>query len=827
MPVNQQKMRSQIFGYHSLLFLGISCYLLTPFRSVAQITPDISLPVNSVVTEKESTRLIEGGTTKGTNLFHSFNEFSLSTGSSAYFNNSPEIRSIFSRVTGSSISNIDGLIRANGTANLFLLNSNGIIFGLNASLDIGGSFIGTTANRVEFIDGKQFSTEIDKSYPLLTISVPVGLGFGTEQSEIIVKGVGHNSVNPPFSQFTPYTGTDGLKVQPGKALALIGGDITIVGGILQTPGGQVELGSVDSGLVKLALVNDKLAFNYEEVTAFRDINLFQKALIDTSESLGGRIELQGRNITIRNGSAVIGGAKDSSQSGQIVANAIEAFEVSGVAHDGSIVTILSAGTDDSNTGGAITISAKKVLVQDGGNIITSSFSSGNSGSLNISASESIQVTGVSPINSSNYSSIATVNLGSGEPEAFTLNTNKLIITEGGVLGSSSFGTGKGGNVIANVSELTEISGVEKKSLIPSALTSTATGSGNAGSLTLNTAQLSLRNAGSISTSTFGTGNAGNLVVNASEYININGVFSGNEVDLPSGISSSVIIPNQVFKQLFNLSQVPSGNSGSVAVFTPSIQVTEGGSLFVSNPGTGDGGNIAITANSIRLESQGSITASTSSGRGGNVNLTSQNLFLDSSNISASAGNIGNGGNILINTNTLVALEDSNITANAFKGNGGNIQIFTQGLFSSTDSEIKADSEFGIDGVVDIQTLGLEVENSLTPLQDDFITSEQVVAGSCLARRNADSSSFVVTGSGNLPTNPDSEPHEWESLSKPTALSSERSQDVPDSNFISARPWKIGDPIVEAQSIVRLPDGRVLLGSESQKPASTESIICKT
>ena len=155
-----------------------------------------------------------------------------------------------------------------------------------------------------------------------------------------------------------------------------------------------------------------------------------------------------------------------------------------------------------------------------------------------------------------------------------------------------------------------------------------------------------------------------------------------------------------------------------------------------------------------------------------------------------------------------------------------MRFFTQGLFSATDSEIKADSEFGIDGVVDIQTLGFEVENSLTPLQDNFITSEQVVAGSCLARRNADSNSFVVTGSGSLPTNPDSEPHEWESLSKPT-LSSEQSQNVPDSNFISARPWKLGDPIVEAQSIIKLPNGRVLLGKKSQKPASAELIICKS
>lgn len=213
----------------------------------AQVIPDATLPVGerSQVTGNPNVQ-IDGGARRGGNLFHSFSQFSIPTGGSAYFNNAADVQNIFSRVTGGSISTIDGLIRANGTANLFLLNPNGILFGPNASLNIGGSFVATTANSINFADGFQYSATNPQTAPLLTVSVLVGLQMGANPGSISVQGNGYDlSVAVPF--FSPIvrgSSTAGLRVLAGQTLALIGGDIDIAGATLTAEQGRIELGSV-------------------------------------------------------------------------------------------------------------------------------------------------------------------------------------------------------------------------------------------------------------------------------------------------------------------------------------------------------------------------------------------------------------------------------------------------------------------------------------------------------------------------------------------------------------------------------------------------------
>ncbi|MGK7890202.1 MAG: filamentous hemagglutinin N-terminal domain-containing protein, partial [Leptolyngbyaceae cyanobacterium] len=171
--------------------LSVSGLAIAPgSKAIAQVIPDGSLST-TVTSVNELNFDIEGGDRAGNHLFHSFDQFSIPTNGSARFNNDISIDTIISRVTGGQLSTIDGLIQANGTADLFLINPSGVMFGSNARLDIGGSLITTTAESVVFADGIEFNATDPTPPPLLSISTPIGLQMGINPGSITLVGPGH------------------------------------------------------------------------------------------------------------------------------------------------------------------------------------------------------------------------------------------------------------------------------------------------------------------------------------------------------------------------------------------------------------------------------------------------------------------------------------------------------------------------------------------------------------------------------------------------------------------------------------------------------------
>jgi filamentous hemagglutinin family protein len=177
------------------------CFLLivigtcgTKENSLAQIIPDNTLgqersKLESDISVKGSSAdVIEGGATRGVNLFHSFRRFNVGEGERIYFANPQGIENIFSRVTVNFKSEILGTLGVLGHANLYLLNPKGIFFGNNVKLDIAGSFFATTAESFVFNNELKFSAINPQAAPLLTINITPKLQYGVEANKIESNG---------------------------------------------------------------------------------------------------------------------------------------------------------------------------------------------------------------------------------------------------------------------------------------------------------------------------------------------------------------------------------------------------------------------------------------------------------------------------------------------------------------------------------------------------------------------------------------------------------------------------------------------------------------
>jgi filamentous hemagglutinin family protein len=333
---------------------------------VAQVVPDQTLPVGerSQVSGDRDAQ-IDGGAVRGTNLFHSFQQFSIPTGGSASFNNASDIRNIITRVTGNNVSDIDGLIRANGTANLFLINPNGILFGANARLEIGGSFLASTANRLRFADGFTFSAASPQPSPLLTISAPIGLQYGRNSGAITVQGSGHNLTYDPVTYATIRSDTEALQVQPGRTLALVGGNLILEGGNLRAAAGRIELGSVAFGDVSINENDSGFTLGYSGIQNFGNILLSQKASVDASGEGGGSIQVQSRELLVNDGSAILSITTGANPGGDFTVNAIESIELLGESADGQYASAILTESQGAGTSGNLTINTRRLLVTDG------------------------------------------------------------------------------------------------------------------------------------------------------------------------------------------------------------------------------------------------------------------------------------------------------------------------------------------------------------------------------------------------------------------------------------------------------------------------------
>ncbi|MEM9009467.1 MAG: filamentous hemagglutinin N-terminal domain-containing protein [Cyanobacteria bacterium P01_F01_bin.86] len=465
---------------------------------------------------------VTGGNQQLTTLFHSFQEFSPDTIDVLFQLDGSQgaVDVVISRVTGTNTSSIDAQLQLTGgnSPDFFLINPNGIQFGANASLLLPASFIASTANSILFEDAQRFSANPATLVPILTMSVPKGLQFGSAPGTVLID----QSV---------------LNVVPGSGFALIGGDVLLNGAQVSASGGRLEIGSLgDNQTVKLLPSDFGWGLDYKNSNHFQDIQLAQQSLLNLSGSRGGELQMQAHNLSIKDGTGIESFTAGALTGGEIALRASESISFNGSTPDGRTpsyvnAVVLPRGTGD---GGNILIETPRLQARDGAQIASITVGDGDAGDLTVVAQE-ISASGNIPSRNSPTIFVTTA-LGNSTGDGGNLNirTDTLRLTEGAQFGTGiNGGQGNGGNLTVQARQI-ELSGVSASGFNPSGLFSSSevniidgivTGPiarGNGGQLTVETEQLTINNGATISSLTRGQGDAGNIRIVAQE-IDVEGV----------------------------------------------------------------------------------------------------------------------------------------------------------------------------------------------------------------------------------------------------------------------------------------------------------------
>ncbi len=613
------------------LFPLVTLGCLIPLAAKAQITPDDSLgDESSVVTPLDAQGFavdrIDGGATRGSSLFHSFQDFNVDVDRGAYFSNPAGIDNIFSRVTGTNISNINGVLGViGGNANLFLINPNGIMFGENARLDLGGSFFASTADSLLFDNNFEFSASNPQAPPLLEINIPIGANFRDNPGDIVNFSRVQNSVGD-FA---------GLEVMPGNNLTFLGGNINLETGRATASGGNIELGGLlEAGIVG---INENGSLSFPEDIAKADITLSNASEVRVQSMGGGSININARNLNLEGGefgsSFIRGGILANStspdaQAGDITINSTESVNL---VDDSAILNPALDGAV--GNAGDIKITTGSLSLNNGAEIFTETSSLGKAGDITINASD---------ISLQQETKITTSTAGDGDGGNLILNTERLELANGAQIIALTSGLGEGGNLTVNSSDSVTLTGglinAEGRPL-PSSISIQTQGEedGSAGDLRIDTGKLIVRDGASISAGTEGAGNGGNLTVEA-QQIELIGNFQ-------DPFPSSIAAPTD-----------GAGTGGNLEINSNSLSLSQRADIQTEASGMGKAGDITINASDISLQGATRINASTvGEGDGGNLILNTERLDLDGGQVLAVTRGLGEGGNLTVNASDSVTL----------------------------------------------------------------------------------------------------------------------------------------------------------------------------
>ncbi len=734
----------------------------------AQITPDNTLGAES--SQLNLGDKIGGGATRGSNLFHSFSQFNINNEQRVYFANPSGVLNILTRVTGRDGSNILGTLGVDGGANLFLINPNGILFGPNAKLDVKSSFVGTTANRIQFGNQGFFSATNPEAPPLLTIN-PSALVFNQINPNASIQ---NNSVAPAGKNPAGFD-TRGLRVPNGNSLLLVGGDIKMNNGGLYAFGGRVELGGLAaSGTVGLNGSGSNLSLSFPDGVTRTDVSLSNGAGVSVRASNGGSIGINARNLELAGRSFLNVGIGDGlgtvdSKAGNIDINAEGTVNL-----DGSYI-FNDLRPRATGRGGDVNINTNSLSVTNGGQIGSSTFGTGNAGNVTITARDAASFDGV---DSNGYSTAAfsdVVGAGAvGNGGTVKIDAGFIEIKNGAQINAFTDGKGDAGNVTITARDAVVFDGVASNGNPSGSFSDVGAGAvGNGGTVNINAGSLSLTNGGRLVVTVRKANTSNNLAGGRGDGGTVN-------VKVRDAVRISRKSANGTQTGIFsNLGSGAVGNGGNVNIDAGSIEVKNGGQINAFTNGKGDAGNVTITARGAvvfdGVASNGNPSAAFSDvgvgavGNGGTVNIDAGSLSLtNGGQLSVSvreadtsrnlAGGRGDGGsvNVKVRDAVIISGTDGGIFStldSGAVGRGGNININHAQSLSVTDGARLTSSTSGTGDAgnitINVRSIKLDNEGNITAASTSGNGGNiNLGIGDLLLLRNNSLISTSTSGAGN-------------------------------------------------------------------------------
>jgi filamentous hemagglutinin family protein len=628
----------------------------------------------------------------GSNLFHSFGQFGLSTGETATFSGAATVSNVISRVTGGSASSINGQIKSNITgANLYLINPSGLVFGPNATINVSGSFHASTADYLKMADGTKFqATNPDGS--TLSAAPPAAFGFLTATpAQISVNG----------STLGPVPGT----------LGLVGGPVSIVGATLSAPAGTIHVASaaatgevpVDprdaSGLTVTSLgpvvikggstldVSDPTNLGSGGSVFMRSGNLTIDASTINADNYGagagGTLVLRGDSQVALSSGASVHAVAYNTGSGAGVA--ISTAASASISADSSTVMTRSTGP---GSAGPLSVETGQLALSNGAEFASSSQGTGNGGSIGITAGSILLDGRATQLLSTG---IASATAGPGTGGSILVNAGTLTIFPNAEVATSTSGSGNAGNVLINSSGALSISGRSAGLATVIGSQSFLRSTGNTGTVTLNAGSVSISDNGVIATTTFGSGDARSVSVSVGDALSIDGTFASGPAFSPPSFS---------FTGIGSVAPAGTGNVGAVTVRADNLSIRNNGLVGSGTFGPGSGGSVSIAVGGALFidgsqeflngpigPATGILSGSTRSGDGGPITVTAGTLTIvsDGRIFSGSLGS-GNGGAISVNVSDLLSIDSfgsrrtsptnpvTGISAAGGVGNAGTITV---------------------------------------------------------------------------------------------------------------------------------------------------------